>query len=730
LAASYMSSFSTESKEERESRYDTYQSVWLELESQIKEVQDSLNESIINDLLRFVREARVCNDQTRVVTEIPTGALVTGVNVPDHGIFFSSFVNLLKENVTPYVAQLQSKACSNLKFLMRSALDALVNRPQDEDDDDADESGLDDGTVSDEDRDGHKPKKRKQSSSNFVRYTFTELRAWYCASHGNNSDLNNLSTEEEDEALIAEQTRVTKTSNLNWSLQPPIVFIFEDFERFPPAVLQDFILICSEYTTDLPIVLLFGVNTAVTSVHRLLPHLVSSKLSIQTFQSQPSIVCLRKIIDQVIITDRNPFKLGPRVFRLLYEHFLYHDFSINNFVRGLKFCVMDHINSHPSSVMCTKDEDEIRNYLLSLNGKYLDNIRGLPSFRSFIEKKSENEQKKLQGDEELVLKHAINHIKKLQKHEEVFFPVVKCLYICASKLPKYPLGKWLRDTYEYCTVTANITKEQRFDNAMSLLRILSREELLSVLEKCITVLTVEVVTRRDANPLRSEAAVIQELAEKFPDLDKVVDEVVDLNEEKKGGKKSIPAFKSRYEFTEQMKMAVKEKKKETPYEKLRASVVDYLETMFKKHLENPLTMPCHEIFYYDDVQTVKSRLNGTPRVAIQKALSDPKSYLHCSCCSSDTEEISSSMPDVCILYKLHLESGRLINLYDWLQAFMSYIDPALTDGKKKKSEKKRKAEEQIQARFIRGISELQFLGFIKGTRRKTDHVSRLTWGSC
>ena len=32
------------------------------------------------------------------------------------------------------------------------------------------------------------------------------------------------------------------------------------------------------------------------------------------------------------------------------------------------------------------------------------------------------------------------------------------------------------------------------------------------------------------------------------------------------------------------------------------------------------------------------------------------------------------------------------------------------------------------ARFIRAVSELQFLGFVKATKRKTDHVERLTWG--
>lgn len=30
--------------------------------------------------------------------------------------------------------------------------------------------------------------------------------------------------------------------------------------------------------------------------------------------------------------------------------------------------------------------------------------------------------------------------------------------------------------------------------------------------------------------------------------------------------------------------------------------------------------------------------------------------------------VSNAAPDVCIAYKLHLECGRLINLYDWMEA--------------------------------------------------------------
>lgn len=33
------------------------------------------------------------------------------------------------------------------------------------------------------------------------------------------------------------------------------------------------------------------------------------------------------------------------------------------------------------------------------------------------------------------------------------------------------------------------------------------------------------------------------------------------------------------------------------------------------------------------------------------------------------------MPDICIVYQLHLECGRLINLFDWLCSFVAVVDP-------------------------------------------------------
>ena len=45
-------------------------------------------------------------------------------------------------------------------------------------------------------------------------------------------------------------------------------------------------------------------------------------------------------------------------------------------------------------------------------------------------------------------------------------------------------------------------------------------------------------------------------------------------------------------------------------------------------------------------------------------------FPQCKCCPNDVGTIQDTMPDISVAYKLHLECGRLINLYDWLQVFL------------------------------------------------------------
>lgn len=105
------------------------------------------------------------------------------------------------------------------------------------------------------------------------------------------------------------------------------------------------------------------------------------------------------------------------------------------------------------------------------------------------------------------------------------------------------------------------------------------------------------------------------------------------------------------------------------------------------------------------------------------------------------------MPDICIAYKLHLEWGKMINLYDWLMGFLYIVDPKEEDDLSDKSKKVVDPHVQypyffcflplllrwsflnraFRARFTQAVAELEYLGFIKSSKRKTDHVIRLTW---
>jgi len=714
----YYPKFTKESKVEKEQRYSTYINCWNDLETQIKEVQHNLNSKIFDDLLEFVQSTYTYDERRNFpIAEIPTAALVTGVNLPDHGVIFSQFVTTLKSTSTQYIVRLHSKDCTNLKSILRNTFDGFVKSLSEEE-----------VTFYDEDDVDLNQSKCKKSKSLFKDYSFTELKEWYNKTLMMVSDVMEVDTRNNDCYGDENETKNNR---------PPLVIMLEDFERFSPSVLQDFVLIASEYISELPLVFIFGIATSVSAVHKFLPHFVSSRLSIEKFQSQPSLVCLTEVIDKVLLSNKLAFKLGPHVFRLLYEHFLYHDFSIHNFVKALKFAVLDHFSESEFSLLCTFDKNEIEKFIQSLPAQRIKLFKEIPSFFQYYDKQSEKEQKKLDNNQKYLQELLIQLIEDLQHQEKVFFPLVKCFHVLTAKLPGHPLGKRLRDTYEYSTISSKIVSDLKYKHALTLVRMLSRDELLPILNACQEILLVASVETCECEIFEEVVEQITHFLNVFEELENGTfpDEVEDtldqpLTPNTPSTPKTPTVFKSRHEFREKMKSAVKEKRKESPYEKLRNEIVDMFDSLFKKYMHSPLSMALHEIFYYNDSYTLKQRIDGTPRVAIQAALSNPKSYLKCGCCPAATDIIQDTLPDVCILYKLHLECAKLINLYDWLQAFITVIDPSLVDSKRKKSKAKQKLEEQLQARFIRGVSELQYLGFIKGTKRKTDHVQRLTWGGC
>uniref|UniRef100_A0AAQ6A9D5 Origin recognition complex subunit 3 n=1 Tax=Amphiprion ocellaris TaxID=80972 RepID=A0AAQ6A9D5_AMPOC len=648
-----------------------------------KVLQDELNRKILDSLLDFTRKcssARQHSDwasQMRA-NEIPTAALVLGVNVPDHDITFQSLSELLHQSVTPHVASVEAKECggTQLKVLER-LMDTVV------DDDEEEETE-------------HTSTQLHKS----VNCSLSALCDWYITKTKKSSS----GTPGKKRSSPAEHER---------QQQPPVVIIFKDLEAFNPRVLRDFILICSRYIERLPLMFIFGIATSPSTIQRMLPHSVSSLLCIELFQSLSCTQHLATVIDQLILTPQFPFKLNAKVMQVLLSIFLYHDFSVRNFIKGLQLALLEHFHSQPLSVLCCKKKEALLN-VMQLSHRDLERIRQLPSFKRYVNRLTfevfeQNTCRKM--------------IKGLHKYHKNYYPILKCLHTLTSALPRYPLGKQIRELHLTC-LEKNVWENEDYQSAMKLLKMLAKDDLIALLQRC-----GEILKPVKSKKMKSTAFQLEELLTKFKQLDS--NEMAPSEEDSitspiKNLQKKTDLFQLQKTLLEMNE--TRRSKKLSPFEILRNEALEFIDSLVKSHLSPPESQTLHEVCYYSSSATVRRHLNATPRTSIQAALSSPYYYLQNENLKTEDGTVSNAAPDICIAYKLHLECGRLINLYDWLEAYATVVSAA--DGNDPDSDGYGKVDEVKHARFIRSVSELEFLGFIKSTKQKTDHVARLTWGGC
>lgn len=91
------------------------------------------------------------------------------------------------------------------------------------------------------------------------------------------------------------------------------------------------------------------------------------------------------------------------------------------------------------------------------------------------------------------------------------------------------------------------------------------------------------------------------------------------------------------------------------------------------------------------------------------------------------------IPDTSMLLSRYMDSGRIINAYDWFKAFAvaTNNEDTAVGGRSAKNAINARGEEdkegerkELQARFLRSVHELEWMGFLKTTARRKDHVLR------
>lgn len=78
--------------------------------------------NMLGNLVLFVKKA-----YEKKVDEIPTAALLTGINMPDHEEQFKALAREIRMQVSPHVACLNSLSCPSVKQIVENVVDAFVN---------------------------------------------------------------------------------------------------------------------------------------------------------------------------------------------------------------------------------------------------------------------------------------------------------------------------------------------------------------------------------------------------------------------------------------------------------------------------------------------------------------------------------------------------------------------------------------------------------------------------
>lgn len=462
--------------------------------------------------------------------------------------------------------------------------------------------------------------------------------------------------------------------------KPPLVVMIADFEQFDLTCMQELISIMCSYTNRLPLVLVIGIATAFKALHNVLPPHITDKMDVNVFRAETSTVMLNKILDEVVLTPHSPVQLSGKALKILMDIFLFYDYSLHSFVKGYKAFLLEHFYNRPiCSLLIGMDDD-------GLSHEDCETIRRTcPSFRDLVESKDNQTRINLITNDDF-LRNSLTSIGIDFKHYLFhFYCCLRILVVLFDDLPRNDLGKHLRELYAICFFS-DITKLDDYKECFKLLRFTAKDKFLIKMDKIMSTVQTSLADEKVAADQKSELEAV------FQDLVVYRKKIAEagmspVKKEPRSSPKAVTTPSSaikktgamaRQELLENLKEgALKNPSRTiTEYERHLWDCQDYLNNLMSKYLR-PIKQapPLHEFFVASNCNSVRRQIVGAPRGALHNALCNPHHYLQCPCCVlTNNEQMLPSLPDTSTAYKLHLESNKFINLYDWLQAFSMIVD--------------------------------------------------------
>ena len=668
---------------------------------------------------------------------IPTIALYTGINSQDYSYLCDNLSESLKNTWTRNLFYVNEKNSNNIKSLANSIFAQWENVVED-----------------------------KQSLIKRNLFTFKYL-----------FDTIKMQNDEDSDCISSKS----------------VIFIFKQFELIPKETIECFVSLVSCHVENLPIYFIIELASQSNVIYEQLSSNIISKLCIKKLYLMSPEQYIDKFLNKLFIEQSTLFRLSGDILQYLIELYYDYNFSISNFVQALKYCFFDHLQENELNAFFISRElenfemhEQIRKNVVENNKVNKDKLTSIRSdfnenTASICVQNMQNEWQQYNNQFVIVCKflfELVKHfpaeqdqnslfsrdnknfidfyakicqfssMKNKTKHfceTEQFMELKKLLQLCSTnttneiastflKLIEVKVfndqanyqSDFLNDMHEFCEILGKIRTNYTVTNADN---SLNEDEIEKTMMKPPEI-TDEMVAKKRLGAAslnrRSSIRTLKPIQEHSP-----------------------PKRRNTMCITQATQKQLIKNQSTKTIEQAKMEMFDWLCHQFATYFDNDYTsyLPFANFFCYSKLNHMVKRLFDVQRINVHECLLNSHEYLkNNNYLPEDSDSFSpgkrrrslrrsptsgrvieetkaDALTALSAVYKLYLECGHMINLFDWLQAV---VEKELSADLKDLSEPKRKL---YQALFFRSNTELQFMGFIKPTSRKVDHVVKLTNGS-
>ncbi|KAF2970897.1 hypothetical protein GQX73_g2681 [Xylaria multiplex] len=473
-----------------------------------------------------------------------------------------------------------------------------------------------------------------------------------------------------------------------------VIIAFQDSEAFDSSLLSDLISLLSSWLDRIPFAFLFGVATSVELFEARLSKSTCQSLYGDQFDVEQTASIIDKIFKTAIAHSEAPISFGPNLMGNLLERQREQVASIPDFIKSLKYAYMCHFYANPLSFLVP---DGLNSG--TLQPEHIEILRCLPSFRRAVETAVENkktfEAKQLFDDNKLI-EYLVDSLQKRRQW------IIKMLRILRIFTANKAINTSFADVYMDAScngVGLSGQYDQFFDSIKRMEPCDSEGYLTRVLD-----------TMRQGDRSLGLDPWIDEAPETVALLSDILDAIKRLRSdaEDKGhvlrSKYSGQSKILRTTVVAQKVQLSQDTAALTDHDKSYTDLIHRFLEHLKDvmHVEGAYDMPFNEVWLYDSKTPYKDVFIPRPRNVLERALSRPHDYLGCSC----------------LLYRLYLETGSLINAADIWSAYYAVVGEDNEDGLD---------ERTALILFYRSMAEMKAMGFVKQSRKKADHMAKLAW---